>query len=292
MSNRRFYWIKLKNTFMSSDSIDFLMSQKEGTNYVVLYQMICMMCINTDGLLQRQLNEVIMPYDIQKIQRDTKYFTIDTVRVALELYKNLGLIYENQDGILAITNFEEMVGSETQSTLRSRKSREQKALQCNTNATQMQQENILNCNIEKEIEKEIDIDKDNKTSCVPKGNDKKIKEDYFNEFWKLYPRKLNTKKSKEIFLKKCTDDIVFKEIIDGLKKHVEIEWRDKEIQFIPHATTWLNQERYKDEIVKKTNAKVLTLPQWKIDEEIIEVIHEEEDLELKEELKKRLQRGN
>ena len=45
-------------------------------------------------------------------------------------------------------------------------------------------------------------------------------------------------------------------------------------------------------IVKKTNAKVLTLPQWKIDEEIIEVIHEEEDLELKEELKKRLQGGS
>ena len=37
--NKRYYWIKLKDTFFTSDTVDFLMSQKNGANYVVLYQM-------------------------------------------------------------------------------------------------------------------------------------------------------------------------------------------------------------------------------------------------------------
>lgn len=53
-----------------------------------------------------------------------------------------------------LSEIENLVGSETASTIRSRKSREQKALQCNTNATLLQQ----NCNIEKEKEKEIERD--------------------------------------------------------------------------------------------------------------------------------------
>ena len=63
--------------------------------------------------MARQLGEMIIPYEIDKIQRDCKWFPIDTVRIALELYKKLGLIYENNDGIFAISNFDRMIGSQT-----------------------------------------------------------------------------------------------------------------------------------------------------------------------------------
>ena len=82
---RRLYWIKLTDRFISSDTVDFLMSQKEGANYVVLYQMLCLKTVNNGGVLARELGEIIVPYDIDKIQRDCKWFTTDTVRVALEL---------------------------------------------------------------------------------------------------------------------------------------------------------------------------------------------------------------
>lgn len=36
-TGKRYYWIKLKDSFMSSDEIDYLMSQPDGANYVVLY---------------------------------------------------------------------------------------------------------------------------------------------------------------------------------------------------------------------------------------------------------------
>jgi hypothetical protein len=98
---------------MTSDKVDFLMSQKNGANYIVLYQMLCLKTINTDGELCRELGEVIIPFDEYKIQRDCKYFEIDTIRVAFELYKKLGMIYVNSENMLQIADFNNMVGFET-----------------------------------------------------------------------------------------------------------------------------------------------------------------------------------
>ena len=109
----RYYWIKLTDRFMTSDTVDFLMSQKDGANYVVLYQMLCLKTVNNHGVMARKIGEMIVPYDIDKIQRDCKWFPIDTVRIALELYKKLGLIYENTDGIFTISNFDRMIGSQS-----------------------------------------------------------------------------------------------------------------------------------------------------------------------------------
>ena len=114
-NKQRYYWIKLTDKFMTSDTVDFLMGQKDGANYVILYQMLCLKTVNNDGQLARTLGEIIVPYDEEKIQRDTKWFSLDTIRVAMNLYRKLGLIYEQEDGILRISNFENMIGSQTMS---------------------------------------------------------------------------------------------------------------------------------------------------------------------------------
>ena len=111
--NKRFYWLKLKSEFMNGEIVDFLMSQKNGANYVVLYQMLVLKTMNTNGQLCSQLGEMLIPFDPEKIQRECKWFDIDTIRIAMELYSKLGLVYKNSDGILQITNYEDMVGSET-----------------------------------------------------------------------------------------------------------------------------------------------------------------------------------
>ena len=112
-TGKRYYWIKLRDSFMTSDAVYFLMGQPSGANYVVLYQMLCLKTINTGGKLERQIGEVIIPYDEAKIQRDMKWFSIDTVRIALNLYKALGLVYTDQNGALALADYENLVGSET-----------------------------------------------------------------------------------------------------------------------------------------------------------------------------------
>ena len=161
---KRYYWIKLKTDFFNQETIDFLLSQENGCQYIVLYQMLCLNTANNNGEMATRIGEMIVPYDINKIVRDTKYFTYDTVAVALELFKKLGLIYQEEGQILRISNFDEMVGSETSSAKRVREYRErQKALQCNANVTQEIRDKRLDIrdksiDIDKDIDTEIDIE--------------------------------------------------------------------------------------------------------------------------------------
>lgn len=149
---KRFYWMKLKVNFMTSETVDFLMSQKDGANYIVLYQMLCLKTINTDGRLSRTIGEVIIPFDEAKIQRDCKWFSIDTIRVAMELYKKLGLIYEDVDGTLVIADHNGLIGSESESAERVRKFRSkprqealpegESALHCNDECNTVCNDNV------------------------------------------------------------------------------------------------------------------------------------------------------
>lgn len=126
-TGKRYYWIKLKDSFMTSDTVDYLMSLPDGANYVVLYQMLCLKTINTGGRLSRQIGEIIIPFDVEKIQRDCKWFTIDTIRIALGLFKQFGLIYEDIDGTLVMADHDNLVGSESDYTERNRRLANEKA---------------------------------------------------------------------------------------------------------------------------------------------------------------------
>ena len=156
MSDKKYYWIKLKTDFFDQDTIDFLMGQENGSKYVVIYQMLMLKTAQQGGVLATKANELLIPYDVKKIVRDTKYFDFDTVTIALELFKKLGLIYEEENHILRLTGAEQIVGSEWSSAERVRKYREKKALQCNTNVTKSNAQ----CNTDIDIEKDIDIDID------------------------------------------------------------------------------------------------------------------------------------
>jgi hypothetical protein len=109
----KYWWIKLETDFFYKNAIDYLMSQKNGAEYVVLYQMLCLSTANSGGKFVSKVGEMVVKYDVEKIMRDTKYFDYDTIVVALELFDRLGLIYEEQDGVLKIANHEDMVGSRT-----------------------------------------------------------------------------------------------------------------------------------------------------------------------------------
>lgn len=48
---------------MNSEVVDFLMSQPNGASYVVLYQMLCLKTINTDGRLTCQIGDKLYRKD-------------------------------------------------------------------------------------------------------------------------------------------------------------------------------------------------------------------------------------
>lgn len=120
--------------------------------------MLCLLTANNNGELSNKVGDIFIPYDINKIVRDTKYFDYDTVAVALDIFKKLGLIYK-EENVFKITNFNQMVGSESSSAQRVREYRaRQKMLQCNNEVTQ--EINIDNKSKDKELE-----DKDKKIKC-------------------------------------------------------------------------------------------------------------------------------
>lgn len=156
--NKTFYWIKLRTDFFNKSQIDFILGQKNGCEYIVLYQMLCLNTANTNGNLSYQIGEMLVPYDVNKIVRDTKYFDYDTVVVALELFKKLGLIYIQKNDTLQISNFEEMVGKETSSAKRMREMRSRnKASLCDTRVTPNVTQEIEIENRDKSIEKDNKI---------------------------------------------------------------------------------------------------------------------------------------
>lgn len=135
----RYYWLKLRTDFLDSDAVDYLLSLKDGADYVVIYLQLCKLAINTNGKLARMLGDIYVPFDLEKITRDLKHWKIDTVRMAIEILKRLNYISESPEGVLEIAEFDNLVGSETAAAARMRKSRKLKQLktseQCANNVT-------------------------------------------------------------------------------------------------------------------------------------------------------------
>lgn len=232
-NKQRYYWIKLTDHFLTSDTVDFLLSQKNGANYVVLYQMLCLKSVNSNGLLARQIGEIIVPYDVEKIQRDCKHFDIDTVRVALELYKKLGLVYEQQDGILQITDFDRLIGSQTISA-------EKKQIQLlNRQGGKQGGTKVENFPPEIKIlrDKEIDIEEKN----IIKKESPKIEQE-FEEVWKLYPRKEDKKKAFMAY-KTARKKASFDEIKKGVETYSNyIKANNTDKCYIKLGATYFNGE--------------------------------------------------
>ena len=102
--------------------------------------------------------------------------------------------------------------------------------------------------IEIEIEKEIDI---NTTKLPAKSRVKKVfaYTDEFEEFWKIYPRGENKKKSFDAWLKVKPDVDLQKIILDAVAaKKTDPSWMADGGKWIPHPTTYINDRRWEDEV--------------------------------------------
>lgn len=109
---------------------------------------------------------------------------------------------------------------------------------------------VTNCNteIDIDIEKEKDIEID-LIENVQNEVQKSDWEDKFEQFWKLYPRKQNKKKVQLWFKNKQPNDALFDTIIKKLKNFIDtVDWQKENGKYIPMPTTWLNGERWNDEI--------------------------------------------
>ena len=80
-----------------------------------------------------------------------------------------------------------------------------------------------------------------------KDNVVSVNEELFNSFYQAYPRKVGKPNAMKVWKKFKVDAELAIKIMASLEAHKKTkQWQDK--QYIPHPATWLNQERWNDEV--------------------------------------------
>ena len=86
----------------------------------------------------------------------------------------------------------------------------------------------------------------------------------WEDFWELYPRKVGKKMARTAWLKLTDKQKVA--AMTALPNHLQY-WKQKETdsEFIPFPATWLNQERFEDEIDLTVKSERPKLPWYSSD---------------------------
>lgn len=160
--SKKYYWLKLSSDFFEDDTIQFIEEQENGVLYSNFYLKLCLKSLKNDGKLMRLVGDTFIPYDAKSLSKLTGV-DIDTVRIAMDLFKRIGLIEIYESGEIYLNQVKEMIGSETdKAKIMRRKRAEQKLI--GNNVTEV----LPKCytEIEKDKELEIEIDKEKKETYV------------------------------------------------------------------------------------------------------------------------------
>lgn len=147
---KRYYWLRFQQDFFKSKRIKKLRKLAGGDTFTIIYLKMQLLSLKDNGILFFDSIEDSFADEIAlDIDEDA-----ENVKITVNYLLSTGLLVPVDECSFELPYTKANIGSETASTQRSRAWREKKALQCNTNATQLQRD----CNVE--IEKEIEIEKD------------------------------------------------------------------------------------------------------------------------------------
>ncbi|HEM6067886.1 TPA: phage replisome organizer N-terminal domain-containing protein [Streptococcus suis] len=167
--NKRYYWLQLKEDFFASKEMKLLRRLPGGDEHTIIYLKIMLASLQDSGKIYfENLGNDLAEEIALLIDED-----VEAVRMTLLFLTNKKLLTTKDKFEFQLEQVPELIGSETASTRRSRKHREmQKALQCNTDATER--------NGDIEIEKEIDINIELEVDTVKTATDTNIY-DYYQQ---------------------------------------------------------------------------------------------------------------
>ena len=151
--NRKYYYLKLKESYFDDDSIVLLESMQDGILYSYILLKLYLKSLKHGGRLQ--LDESI-PYTPQMIATITRQ-QVGTVERAIKIFLQLGLMEQMQDGAFYMTNIELLIGQSSTEGERKRRARQANRLALNPGG-QMSAHcpDIRPPEIERELEIEIE----------------------------------------------------------------------------------------------------------------------------------------
>lgn len=154
----KYYWLKLKEDFFEDDAINWIEEQQNGKDYCLFYLKLCLKSLKSDGLLIRNVGNMLVPYDAKKLS-DLTNTDVDTVKVAMDMFKKIGLVDILENGEIFMNQLNTMVGKETDYAEQKRLQREnKKSIEQKDNVHLVSLESPKIVHTEKEIEKEKDIE--------------------------------------------------------------------------------------------------------------------------------------
>lgn len=165
---KRYFWLKLHKDFFQRKEIKRLRKIAGGDTYTIIYLKMLLRSIMSDGKLYFDGLEDDFASELA-LDLDEKE---DNVQITIQYLLKSGLLEMCSDEEYYLPDTKDSTGCETAVASRVRKHRERKkALQCNTDVTQVKQL----CNGEKEKEKELEIELDNKCASTKQKRKRFVK---------------------------------------------------------------------------------------------------------------------
>lgn len=225
MSNKRYYWLKLKDNFFNEKAIKKLRKIAGGDTYTIIYLKLLLKSMKTggklyfDGIEDNFCKELALDIDEDD----------ENVKVTFMYLQRVGLLKEINEREIELTEMHGMVGSETSSAARVRKHRQikneqQKALQCNTQALQCNSD-VTKCNTEIEIEIDKEIELDNRTIDI--NNTKEIKKEMNKERKKERKEPERAKENVKSFNELIDNYTDNEQLRKELKEHLKVRKNKK-----------------------------------------------------------------
>lgn len=155
--NKKYYYLRLKDNFFDSDELKILESMKDGYLYSNILLKLYLRSLKNDGKLV--VNDRI-PYNAEMLASVTGH-QIGTVKQALSIFKDLGLIDVLENGAIYMLDIQNFIGRGSSEADRKREYRqriESDRTNVLTNARQISDKTPPE--IEKELELELEIEKD------------------------------------------------------------------------------------------------------------------------------------
>lgn len=170
MEPKRYYWLRLMSNYFELKTTKYLRSLPDGDKLANVHLHMQLNSLATDGLLQY---DRLLPTIEEELSLSLGE-DLNALKLLIPVLEKMSLISILDDGSIMMLAVRDLIGSETASTQRSRECRARKAkakmLQCNKNATTLQQpcskvQQLCNVEIEKEIEKDKYISPVGDTYC-------------------------------------------------------------------------------------------------------------------------------
>lgn len=163
--DKTYFWLKLPRDFFKKHYIEILLSKDDGKMLVLFYIWMLTESIDHEGTLRYSESK---PYNAEMLS-EVSHFSLQFVTSALQIFSDLELVITESDGTLFLPKSLKMIGSETASAQRVREYRDRKKTEtknaensANKALSESEQQcnnNVQKCNTEKELEKELELEK-------------------------------------------------------------------------------------------------------------------------------------